>query len=529
MKIGLWIVLFAGAAFCQSPEDSSRFDSADVHASPASKNPTMRGGALRGGRYEVRTATMVDLISMAYRMESDKVLGGPNWLDWDRFDILAKAPQATAQPSLDGMLRNLLADRFKLVVHKDTKPMPAFALTAGKGKPKMKEADKEPAKDAGGSAPQGCRGVPQNSAPGTVSYQVLSCHNMTMQDVAGVLQGIGRGSYLPDPVVDKTGLSGTWDFELKWTQRNRLAQAGPDGISLFDAVEKQLGLKLEAQKIPLPVLIVDSVNQQPTPNDPGVSARIPPPLPAEFEVANIKPSAPEVTRQSGRMQNARLDLEYFTLKELIQAAWDLPNNDEMLAGIPKSADSAHWDVVAKVATAGPAQAQDIDDDTLLLMLQGLLAERFGLKVHMEDRPVSAYTMTAAKQTKLQKADPQNRTGCKSGGSANPILNRLITCQNMNMTQFASMLQNMANGYVRAPIKDATGLDSYYDFSVNFSGINLLPGARFDPNATSGASDPNGSLSLPEALQKQLGLKLEMEKRPLPVLVVDHVDDKPTAN
>jgi uncharacterized protein (TIGR03435 family) len=88
---------------------------------------------------------------------------------------------------------------------------------------------------------------------------------------------------------------------------------------------------------------------------------------------------------------------------------------------------------------------------------------------------------------------------------------------------------MANGYVRAPIRDATGLDGFYDFSVNFSGINLLPGARFDPNAASASSDPNGSLTLPEAMQKQLGLKLDMEKRPFPVLVVDHAEDKPSEN
>jgi uncharacterized protein (TIGR03435 family) len=73
------------------------------------------------------------------------------------------------------------------------------------------------------------------------------------------------------------------------------------------------------------------------------------------------------------------------------------------------------------------------------------------------------------------------------------------------------------------------MEGYWDFSVNFSGVNLLPGAQFDPNATSGTSDPNGSLTLPEALQKQLGLKLEMGKRPLPVLVVDHVEEKPAEN
>lgn len=88
---------------------------------------------------------------------------------------------------------------------------------------------------------------------------------------------------------------------------------------------------------------------------------------------------------------------------------------------------------------------------------------------------------------------------------------------------------MAPSYVRAPVKDATGLDGYWDLSVNFSGVNLLPGGIFDPNASAETTDPNGALTLPEAMQKQLGLKLEMEKRPLPVLVIDRVLDKPTEN
>ncbi len=96
---------------------------------------------------------------------------------------------------------------------------------------------------------------------------------------------------------------------------------------------------------------------------------------------------------------------------------------------------------------------------------------------------------------------------------------------MTTAQFASSLSDLASGYVRAPIKDATGIEGSWDFSVNFSGVGLLPGARFDPNAGSENSDPNGSLSLPEALKKQLGLKLEMGKRLLPVLVIDHAEEK----
>ena len=517
MRPGLLIALLCAAAFGQNA-----FESADVHVSAPVNNPTFRGGALRGGRFEVRTATMVELISFAYDMESDKVLAGPSWLDWDRFDVAAKTPPATTPENLNLMLQKLLAERFQLVVHKDTKPMPAYALTAGKGKPKMKEAS--------GAGEAGCQNVPQKPDPGTVPYVAISCHNVTMAVFADVLRGYGGGTYLADPVVDQTGLGGAWDFDLKFTARNRLAQAGSDGISLFDAVDKQLGLKLEAKKAPLAVLIVDSVNQKPTPNEPGVATKIPPAPPAEFEVATIKPSAPDAPGpNNGRIQNGRLDLHNFTLRQLIQIAWYLGNNDDMVVGVPKSAESAHYDVVAKVATSGPVNAQDIDEDSLRLMLRSLLQERFGLKAHIENLPVSAYTMTAGKQTKLQQADPQNRTSCKSGAGTNAMLNRLITCQNMNMTQFAAMLQDMASGYVRAPIKDATGIEGNFDFSVNFSGVGLLPGAAFDPNATSGTSDPNGSLTLLEALQKQLGLKLEMGKRPLPVLVIDHVEDKPSAN
>jgi len=247
----------------------SAFEFADVHVSAPVTNPIMRGGVLRGGRFQVRTATMVDLISMAYNMESDKVLGGPSWLDWDRFDILAKASQGATPKDVGSMLQDLLADRFKLVVRKDTKPMPAFALLVGNGKPKMKEAT--------GSGEPGCQNVPQNPAPGAVPYQTISCHNMTMEAFADTLRNWAGGTYLPDPVVDRTALKGAWDFDLKWTARNRLAQAGGDGISLFDALDKQLGLKLDVQKLPLPVLVVDIVNQKPTPNALEVVEQMPPP------------------------------------------------------------------------------------------------------------------------------------------------------------------------------------------------------------------------------------------------------------
>ena len=525
------VALLSGAGSGQSPQTpATTFELADVHVSAKTTNPFMRGGVLRGGRYEVRSASMVDLIRTAYGLDdNNKVVGGPSWLDTNRFDIIAKAPQSTSQENLKLMLQALLADRFKLVVHKDTKPMQVFVLSLGKGKPKLKEA-------AGSGPPNSCQGVPQTPQPGVIGYNVVSCHNMTMESFAQNVRGMAN-AYLTNPVIDSTGLKGSWDFEIKWTSRAQLSAAGADGISIFDAVDKQLGLKLEPQKAPMPVIVVDSVNDKPTDNPPGVSTSLPPPPPAEFEVANVKPSMPGATGQNARIQNGRVDIQNFPLKQLIMIAWDI-NGDEMVAGAPKSLNDLRFDVVAKAPAGGLGNEQTVDIDVLRQMLRALLVERFNLKTHMEDRPVDAYTLSAGKP-KLQKADPSNRTGCKEGPGAdgkdprlaNPVLNRLITCQNMTMAQFAEQLPNLANGYVHSGVLDATGLEGAWDFTINFSGIGLLRGggAPGQPSGGASASDPNGALSLPDAVNKQLGLKLETQKRLVPVLVIDHIDEKPTDN
>jgi uncharacterized protein (TIGR03435 family) len=497
----------------------------------------MTGGVLRGSRYDLRNATMVELIKTAWNVDADTVLGGPNWLETDRFDIIAKAPPNTPPDTIRLMLRALLADRFKLELHKDTKPMPAFALTLGKGKPKLKESD--------GSS-TGCQPQPQKPEPGTIPYAAIVCHNTTMDALARNLR-LMAGAYLSNVVVDSTGLQGSWDFELKWTNRGQLTQAGADAITIFDAIDKQLGLKLVPQKVPTPVLIVDRVNEKPTDNSPEVSRDLPPPPPAEFEVAVIKPSAPD-TRPFGRIQpSGRIDVQGLTLKMLIAVAWNIdPSTNDLIAGLPKFAESAHFDLTAKAATGagtGPSIIPQIDIDDLRLMLQGLLAERFKLVTHMEDRPVTAYNLVAVKP-KLTKADPTNRTGWKEGPApdgkdprnTSPVLSRLVTCQNMTMAQFADLLQKIASGYIHSPVLDATGLEGAYDFTLSFSaagllqsGVNAGPQPQGQGGAVPSASEPNGALSLFDAISKELGLKLEEKKRPVPVLVIDHVEEKPTDN
>src|SRR5438477_8466142 len=125
------VALVSAAALGQSP--SAAFDVADVHVSARTANPNMSGGILRAGRYELRKATMVDLIRNAYGVDADKVIGGPSWLETDRFDVIALAPPATSPETVKQMLQALLADRFKLTVHTDSKSLPTFVLTVGKG------------------------------------------------------------------------------------------------------------------------------------------------------------------------------------------------------------------------------------------------------------------------------------------------------------------------------------------------------------------------------------------------------------
>ncbi len=215
---------------------------------------------------------MVDLIKTAYGVDPDTVVGGPSWLEWDRFDVIAKAPANTPPQTVRLMLQALLADRFKLVVHKDTRPIQGFVLSMGRGKPKMKETD--------GSGDSGCRFQPQPPArPGFDPPLVVSCRNTTMAEFAVTLRGLDS-RYLTGPLADQTGLRGVWDFDLQWTDKRNLPYAGSEGVTIFDAVDRQLGLKLEPGKVSLPVLVVDRVNEKPTANSSEVSMLLPLPLPA---------------------------------------------------------------------------------------------------------------------------------------------------------------------------------------------------------------------------------------------------------
>lgn len=482
---------------------------------------------------------MVDLISTAYGVDGDKVYGGPNWLEMDRFDVTGKlAPGSTADRQ-KVMLQTLLAERFHLIAHPDTKPMPAYLMTASKH---------VLLKDADAAAQKGCQGKPRPQGAEPTAPIEVACHGLTAAEIAQNLQNMA-GGYLRQPVVDTTGLKGTYDFDLKWTGRGQLAAAGADGISVFDAVEKQLGLKLTLEKSPLPVVAVESVDQTPTANAPDIENILPGvSVPKEFEVAVVKITGPEVQNQKFQIQpGGRVDIENFDLKFIIQQIWQL--SDDMIVGAPKWLSDVKVSIIAKAPTTALVNGQNgppIDIDTLIAMVRNLLVDRFNLQTHMEERPINAFTLRAVKP-KMKPADPNGRIKCAEGPAADqkdvrdarPILGRMVNCQNMTMARFAGMLQGLAPGYIHAPVLDATGLEGSWDFTLSFSTAGQLQsgggggggrgGGETSPSTTAEASDPNGALSLPDAVAKQLGLKLEQSKRPVKVLVIDHVEPKPTDN
>ena len=541
------IVLFSSVLFGQNSEAPLEFEVADVHVSTKTPTQFVRTGPVRNGRYEIRTATMLDLIRLAWAFDADKILGGPPWLELDRFDVIAKVPGDSKPDAQRLMLQSLLKDRFQLALHEETKPLPTWALTMGK-KLQLKEPD--------GSGETGCKlqtgsgpppeggtriffGDPNgtstaiNLGPGmTLQY---SCRNMTMAAFAEGLRTM-RGVQVNTPVLDQTGLKGMWNFDVKWS----LALFGPmagsaDRISVVDALQKQLGLKLEQVPVPKAVLVVESINRTPSDNPPGVADRLPvTPPPTEFEVADVKLANPDMQRPP-RFQTqlgGRFVVDAMPMRFLISRAFN-SNNKDQIVGLPNWVDSVRVSITAKApeeSFVGPIN----DPEVLATMIRALLVERFGLAYHTEQRPVSAYSLVAEKP-KLKKADAESRIFCRIVPPSPDTApnSQILRCQNATMALFAERLQNLVSG-LNSPVQDATGLEGGWDFTLAFNPIPPMMFNRPGPPGDSAqgvptASDPVGGYTIFQSIEKQLGLKLEPQKRTLPVVVIDRIQQKPTDN
>jgi uncharacterized protein (TIGR03435 family) len=211
---------------------------------PKTTNDTI---SIRGRHFVVVNKTVEFLVTAAYGLQANQLVGAPAWLSTDKYDIDG-TPDVEGQPSLkqmQAMLRKLLEDRFQLVVHHDKKEMNVYAITVAKAGPKIAKSLGDP------------NGLPGQNGGRDANGRVDRYSNVTMQDFAFILQFM-----LDKPLVDQTGLQGRYDFVLKWTP-NEASVADPTTASpgIFTAVQEQLGLKLDAVRAPADVLVVDKVER----------------------------------------------------------------------------------------------------------------------------------------------------------------------------------------------------------------------------------------------------------------------------
>jgi len=215
-----------------------------LHEGPCSRI----GVNTSGNRLLADCSSLNVLVPYAYNLKTPIVSTLPLWNDaYPSWDIVAKAEgdAVLAPAEFRQMLQSLLADRFQLKVHSEMRETPVFALVVSKGGPKFKASD--PNDDSRGI--QGMNG----------RNNVVTLPNATMTDLVEAL----RNALLDRPVVDKTGLTGTYNIKLNYTPNFSANRENPDlgDITVFHALEEQLGLKLEARKEPLEVLVVDHVER----------------------------------------------------------------------------------------------------------------------------------------------------------------------------------------------------------------------------------------------------------------------------
>lgn len=306
--------LFASLALAQAPDRSLTFDVASIK--PAAQQPMgrmmmgMRGGPGTSDPGQARFINMSlsGMIANAYDVKNYQ-LSGPSWMDSAHFDVTAKVPQGTTQEQFHIMLQNLLAERFKLVVHKEQKQLPIYALTIGKGGPKLKESatapadsgePKDPPPFAPGPPERDKDGFPKRPAGAKGMVMMFNGNRFRMQANQATMDQLVNmlSNQLGRPVIDETGLKAKYDVTLEFSPEGLTMMkgmpmpmgpppggaagggsvgGGPDGgrdggheaesgPTIFSAVQEQLGLKLESRKGPVDLIVVDSAEKTPTEN-----------------------------------------------------------------------------------------------------------------------------------------------------------------------------------------------------------------------------------------------------------------------
>jgi uncharacterized protein (TIGR03435 family) len=225
----------------------AQFDVSTVKPSAAASSDSS-GINTHAGLVDARNVTLQRCIIGAYSVGPHQVVGGPDWAYADRWDIMGKADQPIGGDDiLNQMLQRLLADRFRLTLHRESKILPAYVLEVDKKGPKLEKAE-------GGDSDT-------NTSTRRGGRVTIDAKNTDMDLFAQIL-----ARKMDLPVVNQTGLTGDFNFKLHWTPDSVPAQEQTgDDVSIFTALQEQLGLRLRSAKAPVEVLVIDHV-EKPTAN-----------------------------------------------------------------------------------------------------------------------------------------------------------------------------------------------------------------------------------------------------------------------
>jgi bla regulator protein blaR1 len=529
---------------------------ASVSITPSSSGGQNAGLMFGPAGFVSKNSSLQQVIRVAYGVEDDRIVGAPAWLASEKYDVeLREDNPAMIDPrqlspeqraSEQGvMLQAALADRLKLVLHREAREVSVYALVLAKSGPKLQQSK------PGDTYSNGFKGPDGVARPGGIHFAA----NNTL-----IAQGIPIGPLqahlswqLRRTILDETGLSGTYDFALQ------LPNGVPPGIdnptppesyelALSTAIEQQLGLQLEPRKASMEVLVIDHV-EKPELQSEAASSKL------TFNSASVslnksatQDNSMNVTPASGLLSgtNARL-ISY------INFAYNITGNQFQLLmpQLPKWVINDHFDIQAR-ADGNPSK------DQMRFMMQSLLADRFKLAVHYETRRLPVFALVLVKpgrtgpqlqphpeDSTCSTAPSRSSAGVASAPTATVVGGLPIVCgsiEGMPSTPsgrlragargvpvglLASTLAQMGN--LDRAVLDRTGLSGNFDFTFEWTPQLHGPGTPQEvvPVATSAHSGQAGP-TFQQDLQEQLGLNLEPQEGPVEVLVIDHIE-KPTEN
>jgi bla regulator protein blaR1 len=489
-----------------------------------SGDDTWRLGPPGHGSVSIVNLQLKKILASSFAIQDGMVFGPPS-LDSDRYDIVGKGPDPTAtNPEVWEMMRSLLVERFHLKFHVETRELPVYALVVAKGGPRLKRPEDGPCAAA----------IQAHQTCGDILYPAfgVGIRNMTV----GALRSALARKLQDRPIIEKTGLTGNYDVTVRWmpegmTPDERAAipeQDRPEDVSLFIALERQAGLKLEARKDKVQVLIVDSLEK------PGEAAGSLAPASAApaFDAVSVKANTSGKTEVDfAAPRGSRFSATNVSLKMLLMRAFKMKNFE--VEGGPSWIDSDRWDIAAS------SSRNSIAEPDFKLMLQALLADRFQLQAHRGTKQVQVYALLPVKNgSKL----PPASGSCFPHDAPPPLLvagqppplpcggfimdGSHLEGRQISAPLFASALSNMLG---RAVI-DKTGYAGIFDVHLEFApeGIATLTGGGFEAAVLPANASDSGRPTLFTAIQQQLGLKLESQKGPDEILVIDRAA-RATAN